>query len=94
MIQKHKIACAVYGQQTGGTIDGAAPVCNPNDSLNRDVLVPNSHVAVIGIAGSEETKLKASSLRNQSSTIAQRLVWTNTVVCGEYFLEEKNKEKN
>ena len=65
MIQKHKIAIAVYGQQARGTIDGVTPVCDPNNSLNRDVLVPDSDIAIVGIVGSEETKLKASSFRNQ-----------------------------
>lgn len=53
-----------------------ASVRDPNDGSNRDFIVPNSHVTVLGISRTEETKLKLSFARNQGISIADGLECT------------------
>ncbi|GMN25221.1 hypothetical protein TIFTF001_051430, partial [Ficus carica] len=57
----------------GGTIDGVAPVCDPNDGSNWDFPVPNSHVTILGLSEAEETELEHSSFRNHGCSITDGL---------------------
>ena len=58
------MACAVYHQRARGVVDRAAPIRDPNDSLNRDFLVRNSHLTILRIPGAEETELESFLSRN------------------------------
>ncbi|GLT37756.1 hypothetical protein SLA2020_120570 [Shorea laevis] len=49
-------------QHAGRVIYWIQPVCHPNNCPDRDVLVPNPQIAVPGIAWTEETQFKASTI--------------------------------
>ncbi|GMN66130.1 hypothetical protein TIFTF001_035197 [Ficus carica] len=75
------LVITVDDQQTRGIVNRVASVRNPNDSLNRDVLVPNSDITILGIHRTEETELEASFFRNQGCFIIDGLEWANVFNC-------------
>ena len=55
---EYKVSFTVDGEDPGGIIERMVSVCNPHNGLFGNLVIPNSNVAVVGIARAEKSKCK------------------------------------
>ena len=65
---------AVDGQDSWGVIDGIVSVCDPDDGLLGDFVVPDPDVAEAGLSGAEEAEGEGLLAGEQNVPIADGAV--------------------
>ena len=55
---EYKVSLTVDGEDSRGIIERSVSVCNPHNGLFGNLVIPNSNIAVVGIAKSEKPKCK------------------------------------